>query len=143
MTRNSHFVSRLAQQICQRPRTSNDDGFSSLLKGAILDAVDEGLVPRDPTRKAIVKGKAPGPKKSSYLNQFELQKLLADLDLGQEIGWEWFVLLVAKTGLRFSEALAITPSDFDFNRQTLSVSKTWDYKSGHALTHESSVVNSQ
>jgi integrase len=52
------------------------------------------------------------------------------LDLGQEIGWEWFILLVAKTGLRFSEALAITPSDFDFNRQTLSVSKTWDYKSG-------------
>ena len=27
-----------------------------------------------------------------------------------------------------SEALAITPADFDFARQTLSVSKTWDYK---------------
>lgn len=104
--------------------------FHHLLKGAILDAVDEGLVPRDPTRKAIVKGKAPGPKKNRYLNQFELQKLLASLDLAQDIGWEWFILLVAKTGLRFSEALAITPSDFDFNRQTLSVSKTWDYKSG-------------
>ena len=30
--------------------------------------------------------------------------------------------------MRFSEALAITPGDFDFARQTLSVSKTWDYK---------------
>lgn len=30
--------------------------------------------------------------------------------------------------MRFSEALAITPADFDFARQTLSVSKTWDYK---------------
>ena len=28
----------------------------------------------------------------------------------------------------FSEALAITPADFDFARQTLSISKTWDYK---------------
>lgn len=37
-------------------------------------------------------------------------------------------MLVAKTGMRFSEALAITPSDFDFARQTLSISKTWDYK---------------
>lgn len=37
---------------------------------------------------------------------------------------------MAKTGLRFSEALAVTPSDFDFNRQTLSVNKTWDYKNG-------------
>ena len=104
--------------------------FHHQLKGAILDAVDEGLVPRDPTRKAIVKGKPPRPKKSRYLNQFELHKLLASLDLGQDIGWEWFILLVAKTGLRFSEALAVTPADFDFSRQTLSVSKTWDYKNG-------------
>jgi integrase len=102
--------------------------FHHLLKGAVLDAVDDGLVPRDPTRKAIVKGKPPRPKKSRYLNQFELHRLLASLDLGPEISWEWFILLVAKTGLRFSEALAITPSDFDFTRQTLSVSKTWDYK---------------
>lgn len=36
--------------------------------------------------------------------------------------------MVAKTGMRFSEALAITPADFDFARQTLSVSKNWDYK---------------
>lgn len=27
-----------------------------------------------------------------------------------------------------AEALAITPADFDFARQTLSISKTWDYK---------------
>ena len=33
-----------------------------------------------------------------------------------------------KTGMRFSEALAITPGDFDFARQTLSINKTWDYK---------------
>ena len=113
---------------CHERQTTMD--FHHLLKGAILDAVDEGLIPRDPTRKAIVKGKAPGPKKCRYLNQFELHKLLASLELGQEIGWEWFILLVAKTGLRFSEAMAITPADFDFGRQTLSVNKTWDYKNG-------------
>ena len=104
--------------------------FHHLLKGAVLDAVDDGLVPRDPTRKAIVKGKPPRPKKNRYLNQFELHRLLSSLDLGSEISWDWFILLVAKTGLRFSEALAITPSDFDFARQTLSVNKTWDYKNG-------------
>jgi len=102
--------------------------FHHLIKGAVLDAVDEGLVPRDPTRKAIVKGKVPRPKKPRYLNQYELHKLLESLELGREASWEWFILLVAKTGLRFSEALAVTPSDFDFSRQTLSVSKTWDYK---------------
>ena len=40
------------------------------------------------------------------------------------------ILIVAKTGLRFSEALALTPKDFDFANQVLSVSKTWNYKEG-------------
>lgn len=102
--------------------------FHHQLKGAILDAVDEGLIPRDPTRKAIIKGKTPAVKKMKYLNQFELQTLLNSLNLGAEVNWDWFILLVAKTGLRFSEALALTPRDFDFARQSISVSKTWDYK---------------
>lgn len=102
--------------------------FHHQLKGAILDAVDEGVIDRDPTRKAIIKGKTPRVKKIKFLNQFELHTLLAHLDIRDEPNWDWFILLVAKTGMRFSEALAITPADFDFSRQTLSVSKTWDYK---------------
>ena len=102
--------------------------FHHQLKGAILDAVDEGLVERDPTRKAIIKGKTPSVKKIKYLNQFELHTLIAHLDIKAEVNWDWFILLVAKTGMRFSEALAITPDVFDFARQTLSISKTWDYK---------------
>lgn len=102
--------------------------FHHQLKGAILDAVDEGMIERDPTRKAIIKGKSPRAKKIKYLNKFELHTLIAHLDIREEVNWDWFILLVAKTGMRFSEALAITPSDFDFARQTLSISKTWDYK---------------
>ena len=102
--------------------------FHHQLKGAVLDAVDEGLTERDPTRKAIIKGKKPREKKIRYLNQFELHRLLSDLELGQTLNWDWFILLVAKTGMRFSEALAITPKDFDFSKQSLSISKTWDYK---------------
>lgn len=102
--------------------------FHHQLKGAILDAVDEGLVERDPTRKAIIKGKTPAVKKIKYLNQFELHTLISSLDLKSEVNWDWFIMLVAKTGMRFSEALALTPSDFDFAHQVLSISKTWDYK---------------
>lgn len=102
--------------------------FHHQLKGAILDAVDEGLILRDPTRKAIIKGKTPRIKKIKYLNQFELHTLIADLEIKDTPNWDWFILLVAKTGMRFSEALAITPEDFDFARQMLSISKTWDYK---------------
>ena len=36
--------------------------------------------------------------------------------------------MIAKTGIRFSEAIALTPNDFDFAKQTLSINKTWNYK---------------
>jgi integrase len=116
--------------------------FHHQLKGAILDAVDDGLVERDPIRKAIIKGKQPCPKKIKYLNQFELHTLLSSLELKGEINWDWFILLVAKTGMRFSEALALTPQDFDFAHQSLSISKTWDYKgnSGFQPTKNKSSV---
>lgn len=104
--------------------------FHHQLKGAILDAVDEGLMDRDPTRKVIIKGKTPREKKIKYLNQFQLHTLLTHLELGERVNWDWFILLVAKTGMRFSEALALTPDDFDFAHQLVSVDKTWNYKAG-------------
>ncbi|HEM6261370.1 TPA: site-specific integrase [Streptococcus suis] len=102
--------------------------FHHQLKGAVLDAVDEGYIDRDPTRKVIFKGKAPRIKKMKYLNQFELHNVLSDLNLECRINWDWLILLIAKTGLRFSEALGLTPADFNFVQQNVSVTKTWNYK---------------
>ena len=102
--------------------------FHHQIKAAVLDAVDEGLIDRDPTRKAIIKGRSPRIKKIKYLNQFELHTLLVNLKLTSEINWDWLILIIAKTGMRFSEALALTPKDFDFPHQSLIVDKTWDYK---------------
>lgn len=103
--------------------------FHHQIKGAVLDAVDEGLVKRDPTRKVIIKGKPAREKKRKYLNEYELQSLIRKLNLKDSINWDWFILLIAKTGLRFSEALALTPGDFDFPGQSINIDKTWDYKS--------------
>ncbi|MBC1282556.1 site-specific integrase [Listeria welshimeri] len=102
--------------------------FHHHLKGAILDAVDEGVISQNPTRKIVIKGKTPRSKKAKFLNQFEVQALLKELNLKEDINWDWFILLIIKTGLRFSEALALTPSDFDFSKQKIIINKTWDYK---------------
>lgn len=102
--------------------------FHHQLKGAILDAIDEGIIDSNPTRKIIIKGKNPKEKKIKFLNQFEVQALLRELNLQEEINWDWFILLIAKTGLRFSEALALTPKDFDFSKQQVIIDKTWNYK---------------
>lgn len=116
--------------------------FHHQLKGAILDAVDEGLIERDPTRKAIIKGKTQKDKKIKYLNQFEVHNLIKDLELKNEVNWDWLILLVVKTGMRFSEALGLTPKDFDYAHQMVSINKTWDYKanSGFLPTKNKSSV---
>ena len=121
-------VVRAQEGTAARAFTAGSPVELRLTTQSILDAVDEGLIERDPTRKAIIKGKPPVAKKIKYLNQFELHTLLISLDLKDKVNWDYFILLVAQTGMRFSEALALTPKDFDFAHQTLSISKTWDYK---------------
>lgn len=102
--------------------------FHHQVKTAVLDALEEGLLTIDPTRRVVIKGTVTQNHKVKFLNQQQFTKLLAQLELGDELSWDYFLLLVAKTGLRFSEALALTPDDFDLGRLTISVNKTWDYK---------------
>lgn len=102
--------------------------FHHQVKGAIMDAMDEGIIKQNPTRKIVIKGKSPAKKKPKFLSQYEVQQLIRQLDLGTEINWDWYILLVAKTGLRFAEALALTPKDFDFTKQLLNIDKTWNYR---------------
>jgi len=102
--------------------------FHHHLKASLFDAVDDGLLKADPTRRAIIKGCSPSDKKPKYLNLFDLQTLLRSLDLREELNWDWFFYLIAKTGLRFAEALALTPEDFDFEKQSIIVNKSWNYK---------------
>lgn len=117
--------------------------FHHHLKSAILDALDEGLLTIDPTRKVIIKGKPVSIKKNKFLSQFELQSLLKSLNLENELNWDWFILFVAKTGLRFSEALALTPNDFDFTQQKVKITKTWNYKNAEGGFGETKNLSSK
>ncbi|WP_413627762.1 site-specific integrase [Fructilactobacillus vespulae] len=104
--------------------------FHRHLKSSLIDALEEDFIKKDPTRKAIIKGIKQRQHKTKYLHQYELQALLNSLDLAGEVNWDYFILLIAKTGLRFAEALGVTPRDFDFAHQTLTINKTWNYKLG-------------
>ena len=104
--------------------------FHHMVKPCLLDARDEGLISIDSTRRITIKGKPAGEKKMKYLNQYDLHKLLDVLNLDLDHRYDWLIYLGAKTGMRLSEALGITPSDFDMSSQSVSVNKTWDYKNG-------------
>lgn len=107
--------------------------FHHHLKASLVDAVDDGIIERDPSRRVIIKGKKQSSKKTKFLSLYQLQQLFRQLDLGPKISWDWFILLVSKTGLRYAEALALTPKDFNFQKSEITINKSWDYKSkvGH------------
>lgn len=104
--------------------------FHHQIKGCLLDAFHDGDLAVDPTYRAVIKGKKPRKKKLKFLQKEELQQLLHSLDLSHANSHDWLIMLIAKTGMRYSEALALTPADFDFTAGTLSITKTWDYKYG-------------
>jgi integrase len=104
--------------------------FNTHVKACIKDLFYDGLLKKDPTYKVVVKGAPPTKKKKNkFLQVDELKRLLQSLDLSHGINNDWLLLIVAKTGIRFAEALAITPADFDWTANTLTINKTWDYKS--------------
>lgn len=101
--------------------------FNTQLTACIRDAFDERVIDRDPTRKVVIAGKSPpATKKKKWLNESELKKLLAILDLHNNN--DRIIFMAAKTGARFAEILALTPSDFDFVNRTMTINKTLDYK---------------
>ena len=103
--------------------------FHHQLRAAVLDAVDDGLLEHDPTRRAVVKGTVSRRHSAKFLSMTQTQGLLSVLELNGPATWDHFFFLLAKTGLRFAEALGLTPDDFALGQQTVSVTKTWDYKS--------------
>jgi len=109
-------------------QTTHD--FHTMLKACVLDAIDDGLIDKDPTRRVVIKGKQPKEKKRKYIGRYEFQRLIRDLKLEGNITFDFLIYLIAKTGMRFSEALAITPEDFDYAEMKVRVNKTWDYKTG-------------
>lgn len=123
---------KILNEYAKTHEKSTTGDFHHLVKACIKDLFHDRQLEVDPTYRAVIKGKAPSiDKKKKFLQVEELQKMLHTLDLNNELGVDWMVFIIAKTGIRFAEALAITPEDFDWTENKLSIDKTWDYKSGH------------
>lgn len=115
------IVNQFAQN--HAPRTVAT--FHKQIRAAMLDALDEKIIPIDPTRKVVLSGhELKHPKKA--LDYGEWKTMIHHLDLTDRE--ELIIYVAAVTGMRYAEIVGLTPHDLDVDTCTLDVNKTWDYK---------------
>lgn len=103
--------------------------FHTQLKACITEMFEERILDRNPANRISIQAKrAVAEKKDKFMSLEELGKLIDTLNLTNPESMDWVVLILAKTGLRFAECLALTVGDFDFDELTVNVNKTWNYK---------------
>lgn len=120
---------RIINEYAKTHEKVTTEGFHHMLKAAVLDAMDEGYILKNPTRKVTVKGKKAKAKRKKYLSINEVERLIDVLDLdGNEMSFDWMILLAIKTGMRLEELLGLTVENFDFQNMTIKIEKSFDYK---------------
>ncbi|HAO5955291.1 TPA: tyrosine-type recombinase/integrase, partial [Listeria monocytogenes] len=101
------------------------------MRMCIKEAIQEGVIFRDPTYNIKIKGKIP-PKKESekFLSLNDAQSLIDELlrNLKPTYLSRYIILLQLSTGSRFAEACGLTWDCVDFSNNTITINKTWDYK---------------
>ncbi|MFH5187154.1 tyrosine-type recombinase/integrase [Paenibacillus sp. TAB 01] len=99
------------------------------IRACVRDAIDEGLIQMDFTRGAVLSGNVPSKRpEEKHLNYFESKRLLRALDKPRELS-HYLILLGLTSGMRFAEMVGLTRSDFNFEKNELTVNKTWGYTS--------------
>ncbi|MDX8288869.1 site-specific integrase [Metabacillus indicus] len=101
------------------------------MRSCIKDAIEEGVIFRDPTYKAVAYGKVqPKDEDLKFLNFSEAQKLTAEIkkDLRPRYISRYIILFGLATGCRFSEIIGLTWDCVDFKNRKVKIIKTWDHK---------------
>lgn len=90
--------------------------FAKRLDYCRTDPVEQIIMPRATSR----------PRRNTADNFYNKEELAAFLDTAQKLGTKYytFFLLLASTGVRRGEALALDWSDIDYDRQVIHISKT-------------------
>ncbi|CEG28122.1 tyrosine-type recombinase/integrase [Bacillus sp. B-jedd] len=101
------------------------------IRACVKEAIDEGLIKTDFTRGVKLTGKAAKRPEEKHMDYLESKRLLKRLYQTIEEGAAtiatYLLLLGLTSGMRFAEMVGLTRNDFDFDDNTISITKTWGY----------------
>ena len=104
--------------------------LNTQIKASLRNVIDEGVIPYDFTKGAVIKGEAPSvDEQDKFLNYSEFERLvnLAKERLDPHFASRFMIVVAAATGLRFGELLGLTWDHVDLDKGTICVDRAWDY----------------
>ena len=103
---------------------------NSIIRACVKSAIYDNLIATDFTQNIELIWDDNKTKKIEYLNVAEISKLVAitKRKLNHNFTSNYMILTAIYTGMRQSEIAALTWDDINFNWQTITVNKSWDYR---------------
>lgn len=101
------------------------------IKACLKDAIEDGVITKDPTYKVIIKGQVESKSEElKYLHFDEVKRLVNEIkkDMKPKYISRYIILFAIATGARFSEIMGMTWDCVDFENKTITINKTWDFK---------------
>lgn len=105
--------------------------FNNHIRSCLKDAVEDGYILFDPTRKVVLGGDKPSKQKEDkYLDLNSYKKIIttAKSKLNPSSPSNYAIIMAGATGMRVGEILGVTWDDLDFENGALDINKSWDYK---------------
>lgn len=127
------FIDDYAFGTPKNPKTHAKNSVRKInihIRSAVKDAIDDGIIYSDFTRKVIIGGNEPKDTALKYLELDEASKLreiaLEKADL-KHITYAIIAFAIA-TGCRYEEIVGLTWDCVDFNKKTVNINKAYDYQ---------------
>lgn len=103
-----------------------------IIRSCVRNAVYDDVIRKDFTHNVQITYDPKRTRKVEYLSLEDIKKLLQECENGLQPRYtsRYMTLTGILTGMRISEVMGLTWDDINYNWQTISINKTWDYQNG-------------
>lgn len=107
------------------------------IRACVKDAIDDGLITIDFTRKAQLnatkQAKKSNEKHLNFMDSYRLYRALMKKVKKSKTNTPHLLLLALVSGMRYGELVGLTRDCFDFENNTIYIYRAWDYKDGEGF----------
>ncbi|TDQ39190.1 site-specific integrase [Aureibacillus halotolerans] len=123
------FLNKYAKGDEQERSKATVRKINTHIRACVKDAIDEGIIKIDFTRSAVLGGKKEKRGDEKHLHYDDSKRLATEIIKRLDKSISYYIMLIALvSGCRYAEIVGLTRKDFDFEKGTISINKTWGYK---------------